>query len=158
MSVFCIWSNCRYVEPHLELSLAILSSFPSWAGSMQRYGEKPPSAWSPHDSSSGCSAPPLLPPSSLLLPWAGHTHTHTNTARINKHVCIHTHAQHGDTNANNEHRCFRRRRGLTPAMSEMVTVGNMPCPWGSLFIFSTNSSIFYQGSLKPLPAQHVCWL
>ena len=43
-------------------------------------------------------------------------------------------------------------------MSEMATVGNMSCPWGSLFTFSTNSSMFSQGSLKPLPVQHVCWL
>ena len=39
-------------------------------------------------------------------------------------------------------------------MSEMVTVGTMCCPWVSLFNSSTNSSIFSQGSLKPLPAQH----
>ena len=48
-----IWSHGQ------ELSLAILCSFPSWTGSLQRYGDKPPSDW-------GRLVPPLMVAQHLL--------------------------------------------------------------------------------------------
>ena len=43
--------------------------------------ETPPilSLETPHASTYGNSAPPVLSPSSLRLPWATHTNTHTHT-------------------------------------------------------------------------------
>ena len=60
----------------------------------------------PRASSYGCSARALLSPSYLHLPWARHMHTHTQSADINTQ-CIQTHAQHGDTNTNREHRLLK---------------------------------------------------
>ena len=79
-----IWSHGR------ELSLAILSSFPSRTGSLQRYSDKPPSDW-------GRLMPPLLVAQHLLscrlhlcICPGTDTHTHTQTQPTQAHVCIHT--------------------------------------------------------------------
>ena len=61
----------------------------------------------PRASSYGCSAPALLSPSYLHLPWARHTHTHTHTHSRHKHMCVYKHAQHGGTNTNREDRLLK---------------------------------------------------
>ena len=83
-----IWCHGR------GLSLAILSSSPSWTGSVQRYSNKSPSDWGRH-------VPPLMVVQHLLscrlhlyippgLDTYTHTHTHTHTADTS--TCVYTHA------------------------------------------------------------------
>lgn len=109
----------------------------------------------PRASSYGCSAPPLLSPSSLHLPWAGYTQTHRNTA--NTSTCVYTHMlgigtqmQTGNTGisgAEDAHvqQCWRW------CQSAPCPAFGAPCPPLPKFIR------FSQGSLKPLRAQHVWW-
>ena len=136
-----IWSHGR------GLSLAILSSSPSWTGSVQRYSNKSPSDWGRH-------VPPLMVVQHLLscrlhlyIPPGldtythTHTHTHTHTQPTQAHAYIHTHAHHGDTNTNREHRSFRLR-WPSPAMSETMIVGTMSCYWGSLSTFPELFCVF----------------
>ena len=125
-----------------ELSLAILSSFPSWTESLQRSGDKPPSDWE-----RSCLLLWLLsnlsPVAFISASALGRTHTHTHThTHTQAHACIHTHAQHGDTNTNKVHRCFRRLIRPSPAMLEVLTVCTMSCPWGSLSNFPEVFRIF----------------
>ena len=145
-----IWSHGR------ELPLAILSSFPSWTGSVQRYGTN-------HLQTGNASCLlfwllstsfPVAFISASALGWI-HKNTHINTA--NTSTCVYTHMlgigtqmQTGNTGisgAEDAHvqQCWRW------CQSAPCPAFGAPCPPLPKFIR------FSQGSLKPLRAQHVWW-
>ena len=96
MSLFCVWSNCRYLEPWS----GVITGDPFFIVILDRVTAKIQRQTTfrlgtPRASSSGCSAPLLLSPSSLHLLWARythtHTHTHTHTNTANTSTCMYTH-------------------------------------------------------------------
>ena len=93
MSLFCVWSNCRYLEP----CSGVITGDPFFIIILERVTAEIQRQTTfrlgtPRASSSGCSAPLLLSPSSLHLLWARYTHTHTHTQiqPTQAHACIHT--------------------------------------------------------------------
>uniref|UniRef100_A0ABI0NUL7 Secreted protein n=1 Tax=Bos taurus TaxID=9913 RepID=A0ABI0NUL7_BOVIN len=107
VSVFCVWSNCRYLEPWMGVTTGHPFFIPILDRVSAEIQNKPPSDWER-------LVPPLLVTQHLLscrlhlcicpgLDTQKHTHKHSQ----HKHMCVYTHAWHGDTNANRECRCFR---------------------------------------------------
>ena len=141
VSVFCNWPNCRYLEPRL----GVITSHPFLIPILDRVTAE---IRRQTTFRLGTLMPPLMVAQQLvscclhlcICPGPDtHTHTHTHTQA---HACIHTHAQHGDTNTNKVHRCFRRLIRPSPAMLEVLTVCTMSCPWGSLSNFPEVFRIF----------------
>ena len=145
VSVFCNWPNCRYLEPQL----GVITSHPFLVPFLDRVTAE---IWRQTTFRLGTLMPPLTVAQHLVscclhlcicpgLDTHRHTHTHTHTHTADTSTCMYTHTYSAwGTNTNKEHRCFRRLTGPSPAMSEMVTVGTMSCPWDSL---STFPELFY---------------
>uniref|UniRef100_A0ABI0P421 Uncharacterized protein n=1 Tax=Bos taurus TaxID=9913 RepID=A0ABI0P421_BOVIN len=97
----------RYLEPWTGVTTGHPFFIPILDRVSAEIRNKPPSDWER-------LVPPLLVTQHLLscrlhlcicpgLDTQKHTHKHSQ----HKHMCVYTHAWHGDTNANRECRCFR---------------------------------------------------